>query len=174
MRVFIIAAITADGYIARDSGHKADWTSSDDKKLFVQLTKEAGVMVMGSSTFLTIGKALPGRRSIVYTTRPEQITTEGIETTNESPRALIARLEAEGEKAVAVIGGSKTYDLFMRAGVVEEIYLTVEPKLFGTGLPLFASELDINLSLQEVRNLNQRTVLLHYAVDNNTEGKDPK
>lgn len=164
MRVFLIAAVTADGYIARTSDHPADWTSAEDKKLFVELTKEAGVMVMGSHTYATIGKALPGRRSIVYTSKPELISAEGIETTSEEPAALLRRLHSEGASGVAIIGGAAIYDIFMRNGLIDEIYLTIEPLMFGKGLSLFSSELDVRLTLKELRNLNEQTILLHYAV----------
>lgn len=164
MRVFIIAAVTADGFIARYPGHPATWTSKEDKKHYVSLTKEAGVMVMGSRTFATIGRALPGRRTIVYTSRPESIDVEGVETTDEPPAALINRLRTEGAAGVAIAGGSQIYDLFMQAGLVKDLYLTVEPKFFGTGINLFNKKLDIDLSLDEIRQLNEHTLLLHYKV----------
>lgn len=164
MKVFIIAATTADGFIGRDSGHTADWTGAEDKRVFVRLTKEAGVMVMGSRTFATIGRALPGRRNIVYTSRPNDIKAKDIETTNETPTVLLRRLKNEGAKAVAICGGTSIYDLFMREGLVDEVYLTVVPKLFGKGVSLFASVLDIDLLLQEVTKLGDGSLLLHYTV----------
>lgn len=164
MKVFMIAAVTADGYIARHANHLADWTSKEDKQLFVRLTKEAGVMVMGSTTFKTIGRALPGRRMMVYSSKPESIDTEGVEGVNEEPSELVARLEKEGESGLAICGGASIYNLFIRSGMVDELYLTVEPKLFGTGIQLFAGELDIDLNLIDTEKLNDNTVLLHYKV----------
>ncbi|MEK7152944.1 MAG: dihydrofolate reductase, partial [Patescibacteria group bacterium] len=84
--------LTADGFIGRDASHLSDWTSPEDKKLFIRLTKEAGVMVMGSRTFATIGRALPGRKTIVYTSKPEDFVMEGVEATSETPADLVARL----------------------------------------------------------------------------------
>nr|AIA16844.1 Dihydrofolate reductase [uncultured bacterium]AIA16927.1 Dihydrofolate reductase [uncultured bacterium] len=162
MKTFIIAAVTADGFIGRDSGHTADWTGGADKKEFVRLTKEAGVVVMGARTFATIGRALPGRRTIVYTTKPEEITAEGVETTNESPRQLLARLEQEGAHAVAICGGATIYDLFMREGLVDELYLTIVPIVFGQGIQLFTGELRAGLDLLEAKQLADSTILLHY------------
>jgi len=164
MKVFIVAALTADGFIGRDSGHTADWTGTEDKKVFVRLTKEAGTMIMGSRTFATIGRALPGRRTIVYTSKPEQITAEGVETTNQEPKELLARLERGGVKAVAICGGASIYALFMQAGVVDELYLTYVPVLFGTGIPLFSQELNASLELAEETKLADGSVLLHYIV----------
>ncbi len=165
MKVFLIAAITADGFIGRGAYHTADWTSPEDKKLFVRLTKEAGVMVFGSRTFETIGRALPGRRTIVYTSQPSKITAEGVEATSESPTDLVKRLETEGAPGLAVCGGASIYSLFMHAGVVEELYITVEPLLFGQGLPLFGDKLETTLRLLDTSKLNDNAVLLHYAVE---------
>lgn len=164
MNVFIIAAITADGFIARSGTHGADWTGNEDKKVFVRLTKEAGTIVMGSRTFATIGHALPGRRNIVYTSNPELITADGVETTSENPSALIERLEVEGIKSVAICGGAQIYDMFLRAGVVTEIYLTVISKLFGQGIPLFSSSIDQNLELMSTDTLDKGAVLLHFKI----------
>jgi dihydrofolate reductase len=164
MKVFIIAALTADGFIGRNAEHLADWTSPEDKKLFVSLTKQAGTMIMGSRTFATIGRALPGRRTIVYTSKPDDFSVEGVEATNESPEVLLQRLTAEGVETVAVCGGASIYGLFMRAGVVNELYITIEPVVFGTGVTLFDAETETTLQLLETRQLNDNTVLLHYAV----------
>ena len=164
MKVFIIAAISADGYIARNANDLADWTSAEDKKLFVKLTKEAGVMVMGATTLATIGRALPGRRNIVYTNHPQDIAIPGVETTALEPKVLVENLRNDGAEAVAICGGRSIYTLFMQENLVDELYLTVEPTVFGAGIGLFNAELDAKLSLIEAKNLNKDAVLLHYQV----------
>lgn len=160
MKVFIIAAVSVDGFIARHTDELANWTSKEDKKLFVTLTKRAGVMVMGGTTYRTIGQPLPGRRNIVYSR--QAINTEGVEVTQETPEALIARLKAEGYNEVAICGGRSIYSMFLDAGLVDELYLTVEPVLFGTGIPL--SDTAANLHLLDSEQLNENTLLLHYEV----------
>lgn len=164
MNVFIIAAVSLDGMIGRDSGHGADWTSKEDKKLFKELTKQAGVIVMGSKTFKTIGRALPDRRNIVMTRSPDDSYPEGVEPTNEAPEQLLARLEQEGATSVAICGGAEIYYLFMQHQLVDELYITVEPVVFGTGVPLFRNTLNTKLQLSESRQLNKNCVLLHYKV----------
>lgn len=166
MNVFIIAAMSVDGYIARHKDEFAGWTSPADKKLFVELTKQAGVMVMGSTTARTIGRALPGRRTIVYTSQPDGLHIDGIETTNASPAELVAQLESEGASALAVCGGSSIYSQFMVAGVVNELYLTIEPVMFGGGIKLADLTDSVNLKLIEQRQLSPEydTVLLRYSV----------
>lgn len=162
MRVFVLATLTADGFIARSEHELANWSSKADKQLFVELTKRAGVLVMGRHTYRTIGRALPGRRNIVYS--HETIRDAGVETTAEAPRQLIDRLAAEGHNELAVCGGRTIYDLFLRAGVVDELYLTVSPLLFGRGIPLASAPLDLSLKLLDYKTLDADTLLIHYEV----------
>ncbi|MGF7229699.1 MAG: dihydrofolate reductase family protein [Candidatus Saccharibacteria bacterium] len=158
----IIATVSADGFIAREHNELANWSSKADKKLFVELTKRAGVMVMGASTYKTIGRALPDRRSIVYT--HGVIDQEGVEVTTELPADLLARLESEGFSEVAICGGATIYDVFLRASLVTDIYLSVSPLLFGAGISLMTGTLDIRLKLKDSKLLDEDTMLLHYEV----------
>lgn len=167
MKVFIIAALTVDGFIAKQSDHPADWTSREDKKLFVELTKQAGTIVMGSRTFATIGHGLPGRKIFVYTNKTEPSTIEGVEMTSEPPADLVQRIADKGEPTLGICGGASIYRLFMEAGLVDELYLTIEPKLFGQGISLFDKAFDINLQLIENWKLSASTSVMHYQVVKN-------
>lgn len=161
MKIFIIAALTADGFIAKNSAHGASWTSKADKEFFKEATKRAGVVVMGSKTYETIGKPLPGRRTIVLS-RSKKF--EGIEMSSETPRELAARLENEGLRELAVCGGSAVYTEFMESGLVDALYLTIEPVMFGAGIGLFNKNLDVSLELVSSRPLEGGAVLLEYRL----------
>ncbi len=165
MKTFIIAALTADGYIAKDSIHSPmGWTSAVDKKRFRDLTKEAGVIVMGSATFKTIGRTLPDRTNIIYTKKGGEFP--GAETTSLPPRELLKELEGRGFKSVAICGGSQIYTMFMKAGVVDTLYLTIEPHIFGKGIPLFNEDMIFHLKLKSVaQSESTGTLLLEYSVD---------
>jgi len=158
---FIIAAISADGFIARDAHHPAFWTSKDDKKRFVELTKRAGVVVMGSTTYKTLPRPLAERVNIVYT-RSKQF--EGAETTQEDPKALIDRLEAQGFKEVAICGGAEIYNMFLKEKLVRKIYLTIEPIIFGKGITLFKDDVNYKLELMNLSKTETGTVMLEYNV----------
>ena len=165
MKTFLIAAITADGFIGKDSAHLADWTSKEDKKFFVEKTKEAGVVIMGLNTYKTIGKPLPGRLNIVYSKTEKNL--EGVEVTQDEPSKLLNNLGERGYKEVAITGGAQIYTMFMEANLVDKLYLTVEPILFGYGMSLFTKRLDVKLKLQSTQKLNDNTVALEYDVVHN-------
>jgi len=165
MNVFIIAAISADGLIAEGSDQKSTvWTSQADKKFFSERTKKAGVVVMGRKTFETIGKPLPGRLNIIYSREPGQ-DAKDLRFTNKSPKQLIKELGKEGYKEVAICGGASIYTMFMKAGVVNKIYLTVESVVFGRGVRLFNQEIEAKLRLEKVKKLSEETVLLEYSIN---------
>src|SRR4051812_30315640 len=104
---FIIAALSADGCIAKDDKHSSfNWNSKEDKKRFIELTKKAGVIVMGSNTYATLPGMLKERINIVYS-RTKKF--EGAEVTTKEPAKLLKDLEARGFKEVAICGGSHIY-----------------------------------------------------------------
>jgi dihydrofolate reductase len=65
-----------------------------------------------------------------------------------------------------IIGGTQTVSTFVKAGLVNEMILVVEPVLFGKGLPLVEEvEDEYKLSLLDVKKLNNNTVQLHYRFE---------
>ena len=86
--------------------------------------------------------------------------------TNEDPRVLIKNLEERGFKEVAICGGSYIYSMFMKAGIVDTIYLTVEPIIFGKGINLFNEEMLYHLNLKSAKTSeSDGALLLEYSVD---------
>lgn len=173
MKVILIAAISVNGKIAQATNQSSlEWTSKEDTAFFVEKTKEVGVVVMGQKTFETIGRPLKGRRLIVLT-QDESLkekypeVNDGmtrLEFVNESPIDLVRRLESEGVKSIVIGGGAFVYASFLHEGLVTDVYLTVEPILFGNGIALAEGFHDIKLSLVETRLLGEQSVMLHYHV----------
>jgi len=157
-------AITVDGKIAKDKTQFADWTSREDKKLFVEISKSHGVILMGENTFRTFPAPLKERLNVVFSENdnPEEIA--GVKWVKGEPEKTLIELEKMGYKSALLGGGSFLNSLFLEKKLITEIILTVEPKIFGTGLSLFNKDLDANLKLLEIRNLNDNTLMLHYQV----------
>lgn len=165
MKVILLMAITADGKIARESTELVDWTGKSDKKYFVHVTREAGVMIMGSKTFDTIGKVLPGRKNMVMTRDKTRISQdENLIFTDQGPAEIISDLAAQGFKSAAVIGGSMVNTVFMKKKLIDEIHLTMVPRVFGKGLSLFREPLDIRLELMDASGIGDGHILLKYRV----------
>lgn len=167
MKVILIASITADGFIAQTQEQSSlNWTSKEDTRFFVQSTKRAGVLIMGSKTFETINRPLVERQIIVLTRskKYDQFDPDQVRAESREIKEVLKELEESGQKEVVIAGGTSIYTQFMKENLVDELYLTVEPIVFGSGLKLFNEALDIKLDLLEVIDLSIQTKVLHYKV----------
>jgi dihydrofolate reductase len=167
MKVILLMAVTVDGKIAKRADHAAMWTSKADKKLFVEETKKAGVIIMGQTTYGTIGRPLPGRLNIVMNPKPDASLNlpNTLEFTNTQPKELLVELEKRGFESVILGGGATINGLFLKLGLIDEVWLTVEPKIFGDGLSLFKdADADLSLELIEIKNLDKNVIQLRYRV----------
>ncbi len=106
--VFILAAIADNGVIGDDN--RLIWQLSSDLMRFRQLTL-GHPMLMGRKTFQSIGKALPGRETVVLT-RDHQFVADGVHVAHSLADALnlcqdlAQRMHAPG---IAVVGGADVY-----------------------------------------------------------------
>ena len=165
MKVKLLMAMTLDGKIARNSDHFPDWTGPEDKKLFVKLTKEAGVLIMGSRTYDTIGKPLPGRLNVVMTRDSGRETKEPeLLITTKSPEEILTVLESKGFKEVILAGGTQINSLFLSEGLIDEVHVTISPLIFGEGLGLFGEKLTCDLQLQSCETIGDNLVYAIYDV----------
>lgn len=172
MHVFLIAAISVDGFISpTESTTSTVWTSAGDKQFFSERTKQAKVMVMGRTTFETVGRPLPGRQTIVMSSQPKpekysQFGDEQVKYIKATPGEVLVQLENEGYEEVAICGGSSVYAQFMEAGLIDTLYLTVEPISFGQGIPLFSQAFAAKqLQLTDSKKIDENTILLEYSVE---------
>lgn len=171
--VILLAAMSTDGFIAPLDQEKLPstvWTSSEDKQFFTEKSKEIGIMIMGSKTFDTIGRALSGRRSIVMTSKPDnyvKFDDPNLLFTNENPEEILTNLRLQGVKQVALCGGARIYNLFLQKNLVDKMFLTIEPHIFGAGVKLFNEKIEEKFQLLEQKKLNEQgTLLLEYVLKN--------
>ncbi len=89
-----------------------------------------------------------------------------MEFTAENPKALIDRLEVRGFKEALLIGGEQINTTFFQAKLINEVWLTIEPSIFGLGNNVvLEKELNVDLKLLNIEKLNEKgTVLLKYKV----------
>lgn len=173
MEIILIAALSADGFIARHEKElSTKWTSKEDARWFSQKTKEIGVCILGRTTYETISRPLPARVMYVLskTGKPiaeapaTEITEAGsVFVTNSPPEEIIKELSSRGIERVAICGGSTIYHQFLHQKLVNHLYLTIEPDLFGAGITLANAPLDTKMHLVQLHPLSQDTIVLEYA-----------
>lgn len=168
MKIILLAVVTIDGKLARNEHHFVDWSSPEDKKLFFSTTRKAGVLIVGHNTFRTFPSPLPGRLHIVLTrdTSDKSDIPGVVEYTDKAPQEIVGNLEARGYNEAVLAGGAAANALFLKAGLVDEIWLTIEPLIFGVGIDLLRrEEFDLRAHLLSVEQLNEGgTVHLRYSL----------
>lgn len=161
--VTLIMASSLDGKIAKNKDHFANWTSKEDKQVFIQTSKDFGMIMMGYNTFKTFPKPLKNRLNVVFSENAEE-NIEGVKWVKGEPEKVLEELEKMGFKKALLGGGTGLNTLFLQKKLINEIILTVEPKIFGSGLSLFNDDFDINLELLELKKINDNSYLVRYKV----------
>lgn len=114
MPVTIVAAVARNGVIGRDND--LPWRLPEDLRRFKQLTM-GGVLVMGRRTYESIGRPLPGRRTIVVSRDPG-LRIDGVEVA----ASLEEALARAGDGEVYVVGGGEIYRQAM--GLADALEIT--------------------------------------------------
>ncbi len=166
----LIVATSKDGFIARDKDKdpSTTWTSHEDKKRFVELSKKIGTIILGLNTFNTFpkdeqgnSKPLKGRHHIIYADR--DITQHpDVEATMDKPDILLKKLNDRGIKEVAICGGASVYKMFLDANLIDNIYMTVEPIEFGSGIPFFKGNIEEKFKLVKEETVGNGTIFKEY------------
>ena len=136
MRISLIAAVAENGVIGRKG--QLPWRLRSDLQRFKQLTMGHTVIV-GRKTWESIGRPLPGRRSVVIS-RQSGYQAEGV-TVVGSVEDAIATARVAGDDEAFVIGGAEVYQQALP--LVERLYLTyVSVEVEGDAF--FKPELDMS------------------------------
>jgi len=115
MIISLVAAMSEDRVMGREG--KLPWHSPADLAHFKSITM-GHALLMGRKTFDSIGRPLPGRRSIVLTRSRREI--DGCEIARSLQEAITA---AEGDEEIFVIGGGEVFREALP--LCQRIYLTI-------------------------------------------------
>lgn len=173
MRLTLIAAQSLDGFITRHDTTGSDFASAEDRAFFRATLRDFDCCAMGGVTYRTArdtirATLMPERLRLVITRTPAAFANDSVpgklEFTDKSPSQLVAELRERGLRHCAILGGAQIHSLFLEAGLIDEIWLTVEPLLFGEGTPLLARRTSTQLTLLSSEKLAPSTLLLKYRV----------
>ena len=136
-----LAAITLDGKIARSEKSGSNWTSPEDKTFMRRHLDKSDVIIVGHTTYKIAAKPLAKRNCIVLTRGVAggfEQTKPNLAFCNPAKVNLKKVIAAKGYRRVAVLGGSQIYSYCSDKGMMDELYLTIEPIVFGEGVSLFS------------------------------------
>jgi len=169
MKTILYMATSIDGFIAKKDGD-SDWVSEVDSVNFEKKMKEIGCFIVGRRTFDQYrGDIYPVSDvdNIVLTTKNLLKTDDKNVVYVRSPSEAIRAAERRGHHKVLLIGGGTTNGLFLREGLIDEVFLSVHPLILGDGIKLFRDvEKDIKLKFIDQKRAGDGLIQLHYQVIN--------
>ena len=173
MKVSVVVVMSLNGKITRGSGGSVmSWASQADGAFFKQILAENSVHIMGNRTYQS-AKLKPNstKLRVLLTRQPDAHFDAAIpgeiEYTAARPTAIINDLQNRGYDSALVLGGSEIYSLFIGSGLVTDLYITVEPVIFNSGVDLvsnLAANVSCTLVSSEILN-EQGSLLLHYTLN---------
>ena len=141
-KVVLGVGISLDGYIARLNGD-VDFLFMPKDYSMAPFFATIGAAVMGRKTLevaLQLGGGSlpksPWKHYVMSRSKPPG-EREGAVFTNKSPAALVSQLRKLPGKDIWLMGGGELAREFLKADLVDELYLGVVPVLLGEGIPLF-------------------------------------
>lgn len=156
-----------DGIIAKKQRDNLDWGSFEDKEHFRSKTKQIGTMIMGSNLYKIMPEhAFDKRITYVLTSNPSALRKQkNVEFFSGKPAELVELLSQKGFHEAALVGGGLIYGSFLKANLVDEIWVTIAPKIFVEGIFGYGKEkLDVDLDLLEVSKLGKNEILARYRI----------
>lgn len=169
MKVILYMAITINGFIAKENDDTS-FVSEIEWDSFRNMIKSTGNMIIGSRTYEIMRdgeefKNLENIRVLVVSENANFKTIADNHSIIKSPKDTLAILEKEAFNKVLVAGGGTLNASFMAENLIDEIYLDVEPVVFGKGIRLFKEDnFEAKLKLLGTKQLSDNEIQLHYQV----------
>ena len=156
-------AASIDGRISITEKTKPDWTSKEDWKFFQNELVDADAVVVGRNTYEAAKISLQKRNTFVLSSRPKTLIRKG-KVTFLNPKTVNLKELFKGYNQVAIVGGGQVYQTMLDLGLLDELYVTIEPIILGHGKNMFVGgNKNIPLILKSIKKLNSTgTILLHY------------
>lgn len=165
--------LSVDGKSTKHDLPDQSWASSEDQQHLSKLISENNLILMGGKTYELAKshiKTSEGKLRVVVTHSPEKYSADftpgQLEFVSGSVLEIVQSLEDRGFEKMLLLSGENLNKEFFENSLIDEIYLTVEPKVFGSGKGMVAvSDLDVQLQLLGMEKLNEQgTLMLHYQV----------
>lgn len=174
-KVILDMSMSLDGYMSAsaqtpeepvgEGGFQlTEWSMGEDAQgaaVLEEMRTSIGAMVAGRRTYDTSlpwwGPDGPSREYrlplfVVSHGKPEDIPDNSVYTFVEGAEAALEEAKAAaGDKDVEIMGGAKTGQRLIRAGLVDEIHIHLVPVLFGSGTRLFENLGDDHIQLEAPR-----------------------
>lgn len=167
-----IAVMSLDGCLTRHDEPGTAFASAADHAFFKKALQDFDCTLMGRRTFEagrgSILRAREGSRlQTVLTTTPKRFAAETIadhlEFRSGSTEGVLRDLARRGRSRCALLGGARLYTEACEKGLLDELWITIEPVAFGHGAPMFERGADFQFKFLGFETLSADTILMRYS-----------
>src|SRR5712692_4211285 len=167
-KVVLGLGISLDGYIARPNG-AVDFLFMPKDYSMAPFFATIDTAIMGRKTLDVAlkmsGGSLPQSSTATYVFSRSKPAVEhaGLVFVNQSPAKFMGRLRKQPGKDIWLMGGGELARDFLKADLVDELYLGIVPTLLGEGIPLFPSGFpQRDFALVENKTYSRGLIALKY------------
>ncbi len=160
---FIASSI--DGKISLVSKVMPDWTSREDWNFLQNSLSVMDAVIVGRNTYVSAKARLDKRNTYVLSSKFTGIKKVGkVKFVN--PKNVKLDEEFKNYKKVAILGGGRVFQTMLNLNLLDDVYLTIEPLIFGRGKEMFVGGKKIvKIKLISTKTLNKKgSLLLHYKI----------
>ncbi|HKQ75357.1 MAG TPA: dihydrofolate reductase family protein [Blastocatellia bacterium] len=165
-----------DNFIARADG-AADWILMGDEIMseFPKIFETFDTVLIGRKTYDITFMHNPetgqetsgfmGMKTYVFSRTVKESSNAGVEIVSENAGEFVRSLKRESGKDIWLMGGGILAASLLKERLVDEIGLTIQPILLGSGVPLFPDiGLQVELQLLECKPYKNGIVGLKYQI----------
>jgi dihydrofolate reductase len=166
-KVVLGLGISLDGYIARPNGD-VDFLFMPKDYSMAPFFRTVDTAIMGRKTLeagLKMGGSFSGSsmKTYIFSRSKPAIEHAGVVFINQSPASFIRQLRKQPGKDIWHMGGGELAREFLKADLIDELYLGVVPTLLGEGIPLFPSGFpQRDFALIENKSYSKGLIALKY------------
>ena len=180
-RLIYSAICSLDGYVADTDGN-FDWARPDDElhSFINDLERPIGTYLYGRRMYETMvfwetAEVSPDQcepvsdyagiwraaEKVVFSRKLDQVSSAKTRVEREFDPESIQRLKAEAERDIS-IGGPALAGEAIKAGLVDEYHLSINPVVVGGGTAALPSDAHVELELVDQRRFDSGVIHLHY------------
>lgn len=166
MKVILYMAITPNGLIAK-LNDDTSWISKKEWDSYSKETRDAGNLIVGHRTYNTLTKQpefseFKDVKMVVVATQPVNLVTDKHSIAPSPKDALDLFTDTD---TIIVAGGGGLNASFLEENLIDEIYLDIEPIIFGKGIQIFHDkDFEYKLKFIDFKNITDNEIQLHYKV----------
>jgi dihydrofolate reductase len=166
-----IVVMSLDGRLTHHGNPGTGFASAADHAFFRAALQTFDSSLCGRRTYEAGRESILGARSgprlqMVLTTAPQRFAADAragrLEFRNTDTKTALGELKGRGRTRCALLGGSRLYTEACAHRLLDELWITIEPRAFGQGTPMFEGAVDYAFDLLGSERLSAHTVLLKY------------